>query len=106
MPLYEYLCHECFTVHEAERKISERDTVDCPACQTPAERQEIQLGGFTHDERVIPTITTEGATAEKYGKDWRDTKASTRMKRGEASNGKAHLIPGLPKGASKVTGTP
>jgi hypothetical protein len=103
---YEYLCGGCFAFHEAERPCKERNTVPCPHCDAPPEDQQIQLQSVAHKSKVTPTLMTEGAAVEKYGPAWRETDASNRMKRGEPSDGKSYLIPGLKKGDTKTTGAP
>lgn len=104
--IYEYQCRSCSADHEAERAVSERHTVACPHCQAPADDQEIQIQPIRHRNKVTPRLMSEGATAEKYGQDWRETAASKRMKRGEPSDGKRHLIPGMRKGDARVIGRP
>jgi putative FmdB family regulatory protein len=95
---YDYKCGKCNLIHTATVPMKDRHRVPCPGCGAPAKFQQIQLGGFTHEERIHPGLITGGERAieAEYGRDWRETKASKRMKRGEPSDGKIHNYPSGP----------
>ncbi|MCS5587750.1 MAG: zinc ribbon domain-containing protein [Porticoccaceae bacterium] len=46
MPIYEYNCQSCGQEHEALQKISDKQLIDCPACQQPALKKMLSAAGF------------------------------------------------------------
>lgn len=82
MPVYAYRCRNCAAKVEGERSIAERNNPgSCPACGT--EELQIEIGAVHFSFTKTPRLTTEAQIEADYGKDWRETKGSRRMKRGE-----------------------
>ena len=48
MPLYGYVCHTPLCQNNFDRftSIAERDSVKCPKCEKPAQRQEVNNTSF------------------------------------------------------------
>ncbi len=46
MPIYEYECDACGSVHEVIQKMSDMPLRDCPACEKPELRKLISAAGF------------------------------------------------------------
>ena len=46
MPLYDYECKKCETVHEVTQKMSEPVLTECPVCQSKDIKKLLSLGSF------------------------------------------------------------
>lgn len=85
MPVYTYICDLCDTHHEQTLSVANRHAkAICPVCESNGLHQKIQLQTFHgkagHQNKLISDAECEG----KYGKDWRETPESIRIKEGKA----------------------
>ena len=81
MPLYDYECDACGHRVELQRKIADRNGNVLCSC---GGAMDLRVGSVTWWEKKHPRLITEAQVVSERGKDWRETKGSIRMARGES----------------------
>lgn len=81
MPIYSYVCPTCGCPWEAPHPVDDRHTEVCPrGCPTVPEIQLFPVPGHMVFQAGL---ITETQCEAKYGKDWRETPGSRRMRADE-----------------------
>jgi len=96
MPIFEYKCKRCQRVHEDIVLSPTSPPAQCPTESCDGEQEKL-IGLIHWKHKYVPRIRTEADVIAEKGPDWRQTKASRRIRNGEPERLYSHGGINIPK---------